>query len=283
MLGLLYILGFLAGSSFAAQVAADPPESELRKIAADLDKLQRGDPKATALLKAGARIVNGPGRPPIEDELAFLVAAGNKSKFPEDAKRFEELLSLFLNKPRQAEAEQARIMRCVARYYWIRLDDSKKRRELLLQAEKLHEKAQVDQAKDQVETWLELGKAHLAERPKALAYFKRVLDFPLYDEPYNKEKKFKELYAEAAVQTVKLTDNASLSKLRLHPVGRAAVARWMPDKAELINEEIPFIADFRAKVITWLELTAKEEKANGNIGMQEHIDAVLKHLRAQNR
>lgn len=264
-----------------APVAAGSPESDLRKVAAGLDKLQRGDPKVADLFSEGVRIVSSPARPAIDDELAFLVAAGNTGKFPEDAKRFEGLLSLFLRKPRQADVEQARILRYVAEDYKLYLGDRKKERELLLQAEKLHEKAQIDQAKYQVETWLELGNTHIADRAKALAYFKKVLDFPLYDEPYKQEKRFKELYAEGAVQTVKLTDNASLGKLRLHPVGRAAVARLMPRHAQMLNSQLPKVAEIRAIVARWLEAISVDEKMNAELC--GHIEAIRKFIRDTDR
>src|SRR5450432_1517618 len=67
-----------------------------------LETQRNANRRANVVGRAGRRIINGPARPHVEDELSFLVSAGNSGKFPQDAKQFEELLLLFLRKPRQA-------------------------------------------------------------------------------------------------------------------------------------------------------------------------------------
>jgi hypothetical protein len=256
MIATFFLIGFTAGVSGDTSFLGATAKSEFATMLAALATTKKGAPATGVLIRDGSRILKGIGTPALSDEFRFLVLVAEKSTFPEDAKRFEELLSLVRDIPRSDDAAKARVLADQAIIYRSYLGDRKKELELLLLAEQLQEKAQIDQAKQQVKVWLRLGESQFIDRKKSLPYYAKVLAFPLYKDPYAKDDEFKELYVKAAVRTVELTDNADVPKLRFHPIAGGYIARSQPDKAKLLSGEIAGVAEFTAQLTLSINKTA---------------------------
>jgi hypothetical protein len=280
MVRILVLAVFLTATNYAcAKPGPKQPVSEFAKLLGRLAAEQKGFP-IDHLVQAGSDLIKAARAPSVDEEIRFLILVGEKSRFPEDAKRLQGLLELVLARAGDRdEVGQARILAGAATVYRNYLGDFKKERELLLLAESLCEQQQIRQAKEQVELWLRLGDAHLDDHKKALPYYTKVCAFPLYNEPYAKRNDFKELYIKAAMRLVEISDDAQIAKLRFHPVAYPSITRFFPDRAKLLSGELPDVAAFRAQLILWLELTARDERMN--VELRDHVEAVLKYVRAR--
>lgn len=259
----------------------DRAESELAKIVGRLEREKKGA-AIDGLVQAGAEAIQAADAPALDEELRFVLLVTLGSKFPEDAKRLEGVLELLLARAGRDDASRARVLAYTAKFYRNQLGNYKKEQELLLQAEKLHERVQIRHAKQQVQVWLRLGDSYSQDRKKALEYYAKVLAFPVFEKPYgwsSESNEFKELYIKAALRTVEISDEAQIPSLRFHPFAFPSITRLHPERAKLLSGELPEVAAYRARMIWWFEQMLKAPSVRMNEPLREHVEAVLKHAR----
>jgi hypothetical protein len=251
----------------------------LRSVIAGLKAETLGDKELQKLVQAGTKSVQSVPGSFLTDELEFLRLAA--AKCGKDAKRREmlqALLDLLQTKYRNEPCSLVQVLIEEAGIYRDDLAERDKERALLVRAERLQERLQISQAKQQVEVSLRLGESFLStDRKRSLDYFNKVLAFPLFEEPYAKEDAFKTLYTEAALRVVGLTEPKDLPALRLHPFVLERVQRTFGDKALRLSGELPDVAVFRAKLTLWLELSLKDQPAASPL--RPHLAAVLTYVK----
>lgn len=268
------------------------PGDRLRELSEQIEKAE-DEAQGMAAIKDAISLVRETPGISLDEKVAFATCVYNFAAGRAAASLLaDEVFMVLKVQHRGQHLALGRILRLEGQFALLRPETRPQGVKRLAQAVEELEDARVEAALRELDTAYELGEAYLlcteggpASNPEAakardaaLLQCRKVLEFPIYDQPYIKRlREFQEIYLKAARRFVASAPESELAETSLYPFALRDVKEMMPARAEKLSKEGVGAGKLRKTIIFWLQASLNGELEESP--MRPHLRAVLDYAK----